>query len=266
MLTCCPSASYLRQTILLSPFEVSESRALFNHNLHNVAGKIRSHRRWRPVKVPEGVEQVRLHDKSTPDATNPRHPTRHSSSSIASALKTNRTSDLNISQLRCSRPSSSLPFRASILPSSYRPLLISFASRIGSEASMESPSVCYPSRCSSFSSVCRVTYLCRRYSSNQDISRARQSFFTGKRSFLLISERFHFYRRYNGPPSWLLRPINSRHIPDTKSEGFATSFSMAFPNILSFILSSCRIRSWTTMLWRRILPAALFIRTTIGLS
>jgi U3 small nucleolar RNA-associated protein 25 len=34
-----------------------------------------------------------------------------------------------------------------------------------------------------------------RYSSNQDISRARQAFFQGKKSFILISERFHFYRR-----------------------------------------------------------------------
>jgi U3 small nucleolar RNA-associated protein 25 len=34
-----------------------------------------------------------------------------------------------------------------------------------------------------------------RYSSNQDISRARQSFFSGKRRFLLMSERFHFFRR-----------------------------------------------------------------------
>ena len=34
------------------------------------------------------------------------------------------------------------------------------------------------------------------YSTNRDISRAREAFFTGKKSFLLITERFHFYRRY----------------------------------------------------------------------
>ncbi|KAG6335257.1 hypothetical protein ID866_3832 [Astraeus odoratus] len=39
-------------------------------------------------------------------------------------------------------------------------------------------------------------YLDGQYSSNQDISRARQAFFVGKKSFLLVSERFHFYRRY----------------------------------------------------------------------
>lgn len=35
-----------------------------------------------------------------------------------------------------------------------------------------------------------------RYSSNQEISRARTSFFKGSKSLLLITERFHFYRRY----------------------------------------------------------------------
>lgn len=35
-----------------------------------------------------------------------------------------------------------------------------------------------------------------RYSSSQEISRARTSFFKGTKNFLLITERFHFYRRY----------------------------------------------------------------------
>lgn len=34
------------------------------------------------------------------------------------------------------------------------------------------------------------------YSSNQDISRARGDFFHGKVGFLLMTERFHFYKRY----------------------------------------------------------------------
>ncbi|KAJ1300479.1 hypothetical protein OPQ81_005293 [Rhizoctonia solani] len=34
------------------------------------------------------------------------------------------------------------------------------------------------------------------YSSNQDISRARQAFFKGTRPVLVITERFHFFRRY----------------------------------------------------------------------
>jgi U3 small nucleolar RNA-associated protein 25 len=39
--------------------------------------------------------------------------------------------------------------------------------------------------------------LATRYSSNQDISRARQAFFAGNKSFLLVSERFHFFRRFD---------------------------------------------------------------------
>ena len=34
------------------------------------------------------------------------------------------------------------------------------------------------------------------YSTGRDISRAREAFFSGKKSVLLLTERFHFYRRY----------------------------------------------------------------------
>jgi hypothetical protein len=34
------------------------------------------------------------------------------------------------------------------------------------------------------------------YSSNSEISRARTTFFKGKKDFLVVTERFHFYRRY----------------------------------------------------------------------
>ena len=39
-----------------------------------------------------------------------------------------------------------------------------------------------------------------RYSTNQDMSRARQAFFKGSKAFLLVSERFHFYKRSVPPP------------------------------------------------------------------
>lgn len=35
-----------------------------------------------------------------------------------------------------------------------------------------------------------------RYCSDGDISRARSKFFHSQKSFLLITERFHFYKRY----------------------------------------------------------------------
>ena len=52
------SAAYLRQTVLLSAHETPETRALFNHSLKNVSGRIRTERRWTPIEVPEGIDQV----------------------------------------------------------------------------------------------------------------------------------------------------------------------------------------------------------------
>jgi len=47
-----------------------------------------------------------------------------------------------------------------------------------------------------FDSVPQSLLITPRYSKNQDISRARLSFFNATSAFLLISERFHFFRRY----------------------------------------------------------------------
>jgi U3 small nucleolar RNA-associated protein 25 len=52
------SASRLRQSILLSSYETPETRSLFNKELKNVAGRIRTEALWSPVEVPEGIQQV----------------------------------------------------------------------------------------------------------------------------------------------------------------------------------------------------------------
>ena len=54
------SAAYLRQTVLLSAYETPEMRALYHGSLMNVAGKIRTDKRWSAVSVPEGVDQARV--------------------------------------------------------------------------------------------------------------------------------------------------------------------------------------------------------------
>jgi hypothetical protein len=56
-LTLCSSA-YLRQTVLLSAYEAPEIRSLFNQSLKNLGGRVRTFRRWAPVQVPEGLDQV----------------------------------------------------------------------------------------------------------------------------------------------------------------------------------------------------------------
>jgi hypothetical protein len=52
------SAAYLRQTVLLSAYEAPEIRSLFNQSLKNLEGRVRTFRRWAPVQVPEGLDQV----------------------------------------------------------------------------------------------------------------------------------------------------------------------------------------------------------------
>jgi hypothetical protein len=52
------SAAFVRQTILLSAYETPEIRGLYNESLRNLAGKVRTLRRWAPVQVPEGLDQV----------------------------------------------------------------------------------------------------------------------------------------------------------------------------------------------------------------
>lgn len=52
------SAAYLRQTVLLTSLETPETRALFNGSLKNVAGKVRTTKKWSPVEVPAGIAQV----------------------------------------------------------------------------------------------------------------------------------------------------------------------------------------------------------------
>ena len=54
------SAAYLRQSILLSAYETSDTRSLYNSSLKNVAGKIRTEKHWQPIAVPDGIDQVDL--------------------------------------------------------------------------------------------------------------------------------------------------------------------------------------------------------------
>lgn len=52
------SAAYLRQTVLLSAYETPEIRSTYNQSLKNLEGRVRTFRRWSPVQVPEGLDQV----------------------------------------------------------------------------------------------------------------------------------------------------------------------------------------------------------------
>ncbi len=50
--------AYLRQTVLLSAYETPDIRSIYTQSLKNLEGSVRTFRRWAPVQVPEGLDQV----------------------------------------------------------------------------------------------------------------------------------------------------------------------------------------------------------------
>jgi len=152
-------SAYLRQSILLSPFEMPEPRSSFN-SLQNVAGKVRVEKSWPALQVPEGIDQAFL----TFDCLNP--------GEEADKRFNHFTSQLLPKVLRSAvQSANTLVF----IPSSFDFIRVH----------------------NYFRKMNGISFtVLSEYSSNQDISRARQAFFSGKKAFLLISERFHFYRRY----------------------------------------------------------------------
>ncbi|KAL5524025.1 hypothetical protein ACEPAG_8198 [Sanghuangporus baumii] len=150
---------YLRQTIMLAPYDAPEFRHIFNDNLKNVAGKKRVESPYNPVQVPEGISQSFIsfecnNHKEEADKRFEYFSTKVFPSVLKSAVQSTNT--------------------VIFVPSSFDFIRV--------ENHLKKSSVSFA--------------VLSEYSSNQDISRARQAFFSGKKAFLLISERFHFFRRY----------------------------------------------------------------------
>ncbi|KAM6493189.1 digestive organ expansion factor [Amanita muscaria] len=150
---------YLRQSILISAYETPETRSFYNSALKNVAGRIRTERRWPPVEVPEGIEQNFIHF----DCSNPKD-----------------EADKRFHH-----------FTTQVLPSVFKSAVQSTNTAIFVPSSFDFIRIQ-----NYFRKHTGVSFtVLSEYSTNQDIARARLAFFEGKKSFLLISERFHFYRR-----------------------------------------------------------------------
>ncbi|KIK69128.1 hypothetical protein GYMLUDRAFT_637166 [Collybiopsis luxurians FD-317 M1] len=152
-------SEYLRQSILISAYETPETRQLFNTRLRNVAGKIRTDKRWPPLDVPEGIDQnfVRFDCGNPKDESDKRFnyfTTQLLPTVLKSAVQSSNTVIFVPSYFDFVR-----------VNNHFRNLSVSFA-------------------------------VLSEYSTNQEISRARQAFFSGQKSFLLVTERFHFYKRY----------------------------------------------------------------------
>ncbi|KIM83267.1 hypothetical protein PILCRDRAFT_97191 [Piloderma croceum F 1598] len=152
-------SAYLRQSILLSAFETPETRALFN-NLHNVAGKLRTEKHWNAVQVPEGLDQ-------------------------------------NFVQFDCANLKEEADKRFNYFTTQMLPAVLKSAVQSANTAIFIPSSFDFIRLHNYFRKNSGVSFaVLSEYSSNQDISRVRQAFFQCKKSFLLISERFHFYKRY----------------------------------------------------------------------
>ncbi|KAF8199770.1 digestive organ expansion factor [Mycena galopus ATCC 62051] len=153
-------AEYLRQSILISALETPETRSLFNSNLKNVAGKLRVEKRWSPVQVPEGIDQ-------------------------------------NLTHFDCSNPKDEADKRFNYFTTQLLPLVLKSAVQSSNTAIFIPSSFDFIRVQNYFKKQSGVTFaVLSEYSSNQEVSRARQAFFNGKKAFILISERFHFYKRY----------------------------------------------------------------------
>ncbi|CCL98669.1 uncharacterized protein FIBRA_00671 [Fibroporia radiculosa] len=154
------NSAYLRQSILLSAYETPEIRALFNASLKNVAGKLRTERRWSPVQVPEGIDQ-------------------------------------NFIQFDCASPTAEADKRFDYFTTQLLPAILKSAVQSANTVIFIPSSFDFIRVQNYFRKNIGVSFaVLSEYSSNQDISRARQAFFSGKKAFLLVSERFHFFRRY----------------------------------------------------------------------
>lgn len=157
-------AANFRQSILLSAYDAPEMRSVFSHNLQNFSGKARTlqdnlAKRGIMGDVREGIRQsfVRF-DCANLQAEHDLRFLYFTKKTIPNLLK---------SAMSASKTLIFVP---------------SYFDFVRLEDHMRREQL-------SFASI-------SEYSSGKDIARARQSFLSGKRNFLLMTERFHFYRRY----------------------------------------------------------------------
>ncbi|KAJ3896208.1 digestive organ expansion factor [Lentinula edodes] len=152
-------SEYLRQSILISAYETPETRQLYNTRLKNVAGKIRTDKRWPPIEVPEGVDQ-------------------------------------NFLRFECGNPKDETDKRFNYFTTQLLPTILKSAVQ-SSNTVVFVPSYFDFVRVHNHFRKLSVSFtVLSEYSTNQEISRARQAFFSGQKSFLIVTERFHFYKRY----------------------------------------------------------------------
>ncbi|GAA5946457.1 hypothetical protein JCM1841_003883, partial [Sporobolomyces salmonicolor] len=155
-------APYLRQSLLLSSHLTPEIQSLFASSLHNLGGKLKASLSYDGVldRVPRGVRQVwsRFEAGEVWEEDDRRFEW-FTTKTLPALLK----SAISSSQTIIFVPS----YFDFVRLKRYLTKLDDF----------------------SFASI-------SEYTPTPDVSRARGAFFSGKKKFLLVSERFHFFRRY----------------------------------------------------------------------
>lgn len=188
-------AAHLRQSILLSSYDAPEMRSLYSRQLVNIAGKVRTLQDSPGVldEIKQGIRSSFLRF----DCANP---------SAEHEVRFQHFTQKTLPNLLKSAVSSS---RTLIFVPSYFDF-------VRLQDHMQAQQL-------SFSAV-------SEYSSGKDIARARQQFAAGKRSFLLVTERFHFYRRYvlRGAQTvvWYALPEHANFFGEVMAFPFAKSTSL----------------------------------------
>lgn len=158
-------ASLLRQTILLSSFDAPEFRQLW-HTLRNVGGRMRT--------TPLEALYVPSMSHVTPGVRQTFFRFECNNAQSEADQRATAFHDKILSLLKKSAVTTS---HTMIVVPSYFDFV-----RLEDDFRKMDPAISYTTL--------------SEYSSSRDISRAREAFFSGKKSVLLLSERFHFYRRY----------------------------------------------------------------------
>ncbi|PVF96106.1 DUF1253-domain-containing protein [Serendipita vermifera] len=153
-------AKFLRQSILFTAYETPEIRSLFNGHLLNVAGKQRSESIWPPIQVPEGVKQ-------------------------------------NFIKFECNNAQTEIDKRFEYFTTQLFPSLVRSAVQSANTLIFIPSYFDYIRVKNWLKNQGTVSFtVLSEDSDNKDISRSRQAFFSGTKAMLLVTERFHFFRRY----------------------------------------------------------------------
>ncbi|KAG9002111.1 rRNA-binding ribosome biosynthesis protein utp25 [Tulasnella sp. 427] len=151
---------HLRQNILLSSYETPQIRALFNDNFRNIAGKVRFERRWPGVEIPEGIKQnfVKFECNNGRDEADARF--EYFTKEFFPSLK-----------------------KSAVLSANTLLFIPSFFDFIRVRNWLKQ------------NATVSVAFLSEE-SSKSEIDRSRAQFMKGQKAFLVVTERFHFFRRY----------------------------------------------------------------------